>query len=80
MQAAFANRQTFAFAHLCVGTLIQVNAAGYRQRGANDLIAPMLGAGGEKLNDQLIGVTVNDQPRQLVGFAKHQAQRVTACL
>ena len=68
--------QAFELAHFGVGALEDRLAAGELRQGIQDRVAPALDARGEELRDQHVGVAVDHQARQAVGFAVHQAQRI----
>jgi hypothetical protein len=68
--------EALELAHLGVGALEDRFAAGNFSQRIQNGVAPALDAGGEELRHQHVGIAVDHQPGQAVGFAVHQAQGV----
>ncbi len=73
---ARARLEPFQLARLGVRALVDRLAAGELGERVEDRIAPALDAGSEELRHQHVGVAVDDEARQSVGFGMDQAHRV----
>lgn len=75
-QDAFFQGESFLRAHGNVGTL--VNSAGREDffEGAADELFPLMHAEREELNDENVGVFVDDERGEIVGLRKHDAAAI----
>ena len=77
-QPASGGRQPFERAHAGVGALVQQCQTGLAQQRIVDDALPALGTGAAELRHQRVAIAIDDQPRQSVGLAVHQAHAVAA--
>ncbi len=68
--------QPFQRSHLRVRALVDRLAARFRSERIENRLAPEFRAGREELHHQHVGIAVDDEARQAVRFAVHQAQRI----
>ena len=68
--------QALELAHLRVRALVELAQAGRRQQQVGDHRFPALGAGGEELRDQGVGVAVDDQAWQAIGLGMDQTHAI----
>jgi hypothetical protein len=77
-QPAGGLRQALKRAHTGIRALVEAAEPGGAQQGVGDHVLPALDAAGGELRHQRVGVAVDDQAGQAIGFAMDQAQAVTA--
>jgi hypothetical protein len=70
--------QTLELAHPGIAAFVEAAQAGGAQQRVGDHALPLLGTAGQELRHQQVGVAVDDQARQTVGLAMHQAHPVAA--
>ena len=75
-QNAGARRQAFQIAHLGIGTLVEIGAAGQFHQQIGQRPAPALHPRRQHLHHQRVAVAVHHQAGQAVGFAVHQPHAV----
>ena len=75
-QPAGLRLEPFECANAGVRAFIEPLHAGRGKQGVNDDVFPALDTGPQKLCDQGLGITIDDQARQAIGFAMNQAHRV----
>ncbi len=72
-QQPVANRQTFEFTDIGIRAFIDGHRTRLFEQNLGQGLAPKLGAGGQRLEDEHITIPVNNQARESVGFGVDQA-------
>src|SRR5437764_2600526 len=72
-ECACAAREPFERAHVGIGSLVYGRAPGGFANRSYERVAPSLRTRGKDLHDRRIGVAVDDETRQAVGFTVDEA-------